>query len=343
MIYYSMLILIVILGIVFRRSKKLFMISAGSLLFLFQACRKYYLWGDLIRYSDKHLLLAQYKTLSGVYNEILIDSKDAFFYFLEWIATRCGVSFRIWLAIIAFVFVFSVCRLIYKKSVYPLISVLAFLALGYFSFSLSGLRQTMAMSIVIWSFYALEKNKKFRFILFVILATLCHKSAIVFLLILPVARIKLGKWHVLAALLGGLGFTVFRPQVRLILNAVLSEGQYAWYGSSDTTLNFAGFIIQCAIFCFCLFYYRRVTKNKNNRILYNLSFAGVVLQLYAAFIAEFFRLSMYFSIFNIILIPLAVKQEKDRRTKEVFLLLIALTFLLYIISNGAIRYEFFWR
>lgn len=160
MIYYLMIVSVVILYLLFRRrSKKYFIIGTWAILFLFQACRKYELWGDLIGYNKKHQSLGYYQNFSNLARMFLADSKDIGYYIAEWIAVRLGVSFQVWIVIIAFVFLSSVCILIYRKSIYPLISILTFISLGFFIFSLSGLRQTIAIAIVIWSYYFLEEKK----------------------------------------------------------------------------------------------------------------------------------------------------------------------------------------
>lgn len=144
-------------------------------------------------------------------------------------------------------------------------------------------------------------------------------------------------------MLCGLGFSVFSSQINIFLEKYILINEYVGYVGSEIKLNYTGFIIQSAIFVFCLLYYKQVTKNRNNLILYNLSFMGMVLQLYSSVIAEFFRVSMYFSIFDIILVPLVLEHEKERRNRSLLLFLVTSVLILYIFIQGEIKYDVFWR
>lgn len=65
---------------------------------------------------------------------------------------------------------------------------------------------------------------------------------------------------------------------------------------------------------FCIFYYKENIREESKDIsLYNLMFMGLVFQTFTPIIGEFFRISMYFSILNIALIPNTLIMEKIRR------------------------------
>ena len=55
-----------------------------------------------------------------------------------------------------------------------------FMSLGYFSFIMSGLRQTIAMSICLFSFSFIKKKRLYKFLALIMLAMTFHKSAIFF-------------------------------------------------------------------------------------------------------------------------------------------------------------------
>ena len=68
------------------------------------------------------------------------------------------------------------------------------MGLPVFLLNFSGLRQAIAMGITALSFNFIKEKKPVQFILLVILASLFHKSAIVFLAMYPIYNIKLDKF-----------------------------------------------------------------------------------------------------------------------------------------------------
>ena len=78
-------------------------------------------------------------------------------------------------------------------------------------------------------------------------------------------------------------------------------------------------------------------------ILYNCAFLGLSFQLLSIVIAEMFRISMYFSIFNIVLIPLSIMAEPDQKWCKVEMILITVVLLAYLFVSGIPQYSFFWQ
>jgi hypothetical protein len=166
---------------------------------------------------------------------------------------------------------------------------------------------------------------------------------LVFLIAYPITFLRLGKIHVLLAVFVGAMFVVGKPYVRLFLQKYLVDSQYSGYLEQTAGLSFAGFIIQVLMFIFCMYYYSEVSKKyKTANILYNLAFLGILFQLFSSMIAEIFRISMYFSFFNIILIPMAISVEREKRIQAIETVAIIGAFFVYMLSTGIPPYSFFW-
>lgn len=82
---------------------------------------------------------------------------------------------------------------IYKRAKRPELSILIYFTFGLFTFSFSGIRQMIAMGISLFAVLALEENKKGRFIAWIFLAILFHKSSVLYILIYPLSRIRIRK------------------------------------------------------------------------------------------------------------------------------------------------------
>ena len=176
------------------------------------------------------------------------------------------------------------------------------------------------------------------------MASLFHRSAIIFLIAYPFANMKWGWKHIIVATLVFFLFFVAQDTVRSLMQRFLAETQYESYIDSESTLTFSGFIIQGTIFVFCLMYYPAVSRQyEKANVLYNLVFIGLMFQIFSSMVAEFFRISMYFSVFSIILIPLAISTESNKGLRVLENIVIPLIFIVYMFKDGIPEYAFFWQ
>ena len=70
-------------------------------------------------------------------------------------------------------------------------SVLLFYLLMLFDFFLSGMRQMLAIAILLFAYDKLREKKPIPFLLLVLLAVTVHSSAVLFLLLYPSATRKI--------------------------------------------------------------------------------------------------------------------------------------------------------
>lgn len=263
-------LLIVVLSILFKtnndRGKKVFIICSMIILFLEAALRHRLTGGDLLGYLNRYELYRHYSFDEIIKLYTMPDFKDPTYYLTGWFVSQIFRNEQWWLVIIAALFTCSITWLIWRESKIPLISIIMIVALEYYEFSFSGLRQTIAISILIFSFYFLKERKPIPFALMVILASLYHQTALIFLLIYPISKVKLGKYHIVAALALLIIFYLFRAQLLDLLADTLEAERYQGYTTNNAaTLSMSGFIIQAAIFIYNLFYYKKIIKKMNKQ------------------------------------------------------------------------------
>ena len=105
----------------------------------------------------------------------------------------------------------------YSKNVY--MSLLIYLSsLGMFLYSLSNIRQGIAVALGFLGFYFLTEEKKIRGILFVLLAPLFHISGMVCILFIFIRKIKLSAKYYPAIFIG---FVALFPFVKLISHNII--------------------------------------------------------------------------------------------------------------------------
>ncbi len=314
-------------------------------LFLVAALRHESVGGDIVNYITSYEQYAKYSLKEILELYITDDFKDPTYYLTGWLFSRIFHNPQWWLAFVAFAFCGTLGRLIYKESKVPALSIIALMALGFYSFSMTGLRQTLAIVLVVFSYEPLKERKLILFVLLVFAASLYHQTALIFLMAYPIVNVEIGKYHLIAAAVVFIIFFAFQSQLLEFMNTFLQEERYEGYTSGDASqLTISGFIIQAAIFVYAIFYYKTAVKdNKEILVLYNLSFIGLMFQLYSSFIAEMFRISMYFSVFNVLLIPNVSVCEKRHSVRTGVQLLLFLALLINLFKNGASYYKFFWE
>lgn len=298
---------------------------------------------------DTSNYVRQFTALSGCdFQAVLADHpKDPFF----WIYSKCvfdisGGQYTIWLLCCALVYVSAIYRILSKYSDDILISILVYFVLGFFYFSLTGIRQNLAFACVLLSFPYLKDRKLIKFILLIVAAALFHKTAIVFLLAYPASSIKFKNtifvlYLVAMVLAITVGASFFDFLSTLSLDARL-DGYY----EDSKTLNYSGLILQCGIVGVS---YLLLSNKKNEQdisLLLHLGLLGIVFRAFSGHIAEAFRISMYFSFFDMLLLSKAIINIK-KEERPIIQFLVCVVFLIYIVTSPNtgfnINYHFFWE
>lgn len=342
---YLIIICIFRLILIEKEYNNLFLFCSIGILFVISSTRTIWYGSDVIRYINIYQDLTYIDFPSLIESSIGGDMKDPVFYLSSKLISLTGANYRIWLSVISGVFIYSVSRIIKIHSPYPFISVVALISLGYFSFSMTGLRQTIAISIILFSYSFIRERKLLQFIICVILASLFHSSALIFLISYPISFNKIDWKNILILVFAFLILFISPTFIRSLISLFSWNDTLANYAFRETTLTLSGFIIQFFIFIFYMVFINNIlTNNHKDIILFNISFVGLFFQLFATEIAEFFRISMYFSIFNIILIPIAIKSIKNTNLRRFVYYTVLCALIAYIAWSSAFAgLDFFWN
>lgn len=285
-----------------------------------------------IDYFEAH----SYLSLSESWERVLTQTgKDPFYYFLGNVFSKMGFSYRGWFVFIAIIYMGGFCYVMGRYSKNYFMSVLFLLSQSYFYFSMTGLRQTMAMGICFLAFDFACRKKIFPFLFCVILASQFHSSALIFLIIYPIKNLKFTavQWWAIAI---ASTVALFAPG---IINSLVE--QLAWddnltnYASVTTGLSIAGFIIQIAVLGFCVFFQRVDKKNEEQRRPWlNALMLGLVFQAFVINIDNIFRMSMYFSVYGAITIPEAISLQRNWRNRILLYMIVGCVLFLYLLRSS---------
>lgn len=209
----------------------------------------------------------------------------------------------------------------YTKKEYFLFSILLYYVLIFFILDMSGIRQCIALNILFYSFKFLSDNRLKRYLLFVLLASMFHYSAIIF--ILGMFLRKKIKLSILITLFV-FGMIIFLFRIRWMVFSVeslfslLSDNYiylrlWSYTVSEGVVSEERPIFIMLFINSFLYFFYligrrKYLDKDLDNVIFINLFSLFILSTLFFWEIAEFgVRSGLYFSIGLIISLPLMIE------------------------------------
>lgn len=322
--------------------KKHLCIFSGVVYFLIAAIRSRIVGGDTwfyVRMFDAcvDVPLAQ---------ALRIEEKDPFFSAFLWLVGKITNNYTVLFAFVAIIFCFSVWRFIYKNSKDPMLSIIILFALNFYQFSLTGMRQTLAMAFILIAFSYFQKEKPWKAVAFIVIASLFHLSALICLLLVLLRKIPLnrvGLWLSVVAL--GLVF-IFRSAIATLLIVFLSDRGYdVLNDNAGTTMTLVVF----ALYVICVVFSRKyLEKDKDCNLFFWAFMVAVFFQMLVPVQAIFFRIAFYFLIVSITLLPNVISHIEGSASKNLVNLgiyaVLTIQYLFFTIgSSHILPYTTFWQ
>ncbi len=296
---------------------------------------------DNLAYINNFIIHSK-KSLSASWRDVLTnDGKDPFYYFLGNVFSKLGFTYRGWFVFIATVYIGGFCYVTYKYSNDYFISVLILITQSYFYFSMTGLRQTLAMGICFFAYDFAVRKKPVGFALAVFLASLFHSSALIFAVFYFIKNLKINFKYWFATL-GALAVSFLFPSfINNLVEQLAWNDELARYADVTTGLSISGFIIQFCILLFCYMFTRFDAKNDGYRKPWFAAMVmGLVIQAFVVNIDNIFRMAMYFSVYGVLAVPDAIELQGLKNRRLAFWIITALLMLDFLRSASAVFNNF---
>lgn len=327
-----------------KKARTRYLIISGIILVLISGLRSYNLGsGDTSRYA----ITFQEDVMTSFQNLWDSGMKDPFYHvFSKALSFVVGNNFSALLTIFAAIFIGAYSILVQKESPNLLLSFIVFFSMGFFNFSMNGVRQGLAMAFIMLAFIPLKEKKLLWFIILVFVATLFHNSAVIFLLALPFCKVGFSKGKAilylgLIAILMIYGDSLIRG---IASEAATFDERFEGYVETTKTLTYAGFVQLMLYFLLVLMNLRRFfQQDPDASMLTTLLILAMIFQVFAVFIAEMFRVAMYFSSFLVILVPRLLQTYPPSNRKMVTFILCALLLSYFYLIPYKLEYDFFWN
>lgn len=348
LIYIIGVILILLLFKFLTKNKAL--VLSFIILFIISALRKYTVGIDTKQYVDQFLKI-------GEMSFPFTDSRYEFgFDLLNNLLFKITSNPQILIIVTSLIINSAVCYFIYKNSNNFLLSTLLFIFLSIYFNYMNVTRQAIAISVLLFGYSELKEGHTFRYLLFIIAASMFHSVALLALIFILLKYINFDISFIVFLVFSALFCFVFGKQIFNLLTIILGKydgyletefGQSNYFGSLLSFLQDTVLVLLCSYSCYS-------QKVKNNNIL-----ETKLVSLYLVFlflvmrINLFNRLSGLLSIYMINFIPNKLHEIKLVNKKEyhavlTLILLISIGSFITINLlkpewNGCSNFQFFWE
>lgn len=225
----------------------------------------------------------------------------------------------------------------------PFISTYILFTYGFFAFFVSGIRESIAIAICLFGFKFVKQRKLVKFLLTVMIATLFHLSACLYIPIYWIYNININRKNRTKILVITMIISIFFSKILNLVLTVLPK--YGYYLNSDYNNGQIRLATILNILVVMLIYYISVIYVKTEKDEYqknkgylNSVFLGLVILLISTQFNLLDRVANYYTVFITIVIPNVLIRNKTK-AKSMISLLILVSFLAYFVCIQLIRPE----
>lgn len=281
------------------QNRKICVISITVIIACFSGFRSWWM-GDLIKYYTDYFNCNGYNWKEYIFGDYTNIGLKLLFH----VAGSIGISYDICLFIISAFFAIALGLLVYKYSPSPYWSYVMFIAMGFYIFTFTGLKQTCAMGFVIFATMAVLENNFRRFLMLVFVAGLFHAPAFVFILAYPAAKKKVDMTYV---------FIIFATIVLVYLfrDRIIEFLAEAYYDDEKLYVTSGGIGGRMLMMIFIMIFGIIMRPLRNSDIIYRQIFSfmiiAAIIQFFSMYDNAFSRLADYYYQFIVLFMPLIME------------------------------------
>lgn len=250
----------------------------------------------------------------GLFRYLQFYSNEYGFYTLIKLTSSLVPNEQVSLALIAMITAFPVMYLYMKESENQLLTLSFFLILPLFTMQFSGLRQSVAIALMVPAYYMVKSRKPVTFVLILLLASLFHLSALVGLLLYPLYYIKWSRKMLFFIVPAMVILYVFNARIYLFLVPFLGE-EYSGYGEVSETGAYMMLLLFLLCMVFSFFMLENEYADGETLGLRNILVMATALQCFSVSNPIASRMNYYFMLFIPILIPKIINRSSLRNRK----------------------------
>ncbi len=309
--------------------------------------------------SDTYQYYRRWEAVKSTSWQEIFDSffsgaeKDPFYSLFQKVIQIFSEQYQVFLIVIAIIFMTAFGSFVLKNTTRISHAVLAFIIyMGYYYgfFSITGLRQTLATAFLLWSYEYVKKEKIVPFIILVVCGSLFHITALVFLPLYFIAKIKRPEFVFGSAILGFPFFMIFKNELAvLFLKYSTLEDRFAAFAEQyhrGGSLILTTFQVLLAIYALIIIKKVIALEPKTYK-MYN-TFAVALFFLPLQWVnPSAGRIAQYFALIIMVWIPFlidATAYGSEKVRKVLYAMAIIGFFFITLFAIESIdEYKFFWQ
>ena len=294
------------------RSKNLiFVLLAFSQLFLLSAFRM-----DIGFDYQMYAIGYRNMTSSGFETLTYLDWETGFILFTKLLGFIPGMDYQWYFIILSLIAILPAAIFIYKNTEIPWISTVLYINMFMFFMTMNFLRQMIAVSIVMLAWHFMKHNKFIPYALLIVFASFFHQTV---LILIPVYFLVKMKPAMRALLIYGFillwFYTASTNLFDLITTMFHEEYRDSVFIQQGVSFVYAILPVFITVTAFILIKTETINLTNENKYLTNLTFIGTLMMVTMSKHSIIERLSYYFIIFMLLLVPVIYQSLKTKGIK----------------------------
>ena len=267
-----------------------------------------------------------------------VPTEAGFNWLAKAVYSLCGYeNYLLLFAIYAVMTILAMLAVIRQQAENFCFSFFLFMMFGYYFQSFNTMRYYFALSLSLLAMTCLMRRQYAGFVILVLLASLFHKTALITLLLYPVAAHRWKKRELAAGVVPGLAVLLLHEKAMELLLSLYPS----WEGTVDlaagTSISWVN-IAKCLAVLFLAYYVKADedpdTFRGRQLVMYrNSAYIGLLLYVFGWFIPEVSRICYYLTFTQIFYLPMLLsglpETEKGRRQKKLLTILVIAAALVF--------------
>jgi len=269
-----------------------------------------------------------------VFNQSL-QNEPAFYFLCKLIYTIWGHE-QFFLAVISFLIVGPVAYLYIRETENALMTIAIFLSTSLFVMFFSGMRQSLAVAMMVPIYYFTKKKKVIPYLLCVGVACLFHISAVVVLPFYIVYHMRVSKRGLLVVVPTLIAGYVFNKQLFSLALRFLETKYVESYGKITATGAYSMLLLYVVFGVYAFLVPEESRMDSDTVGLRNLLVFSIFLQFFAPLNNVAMRMNYYYILFHPLVLPKIANRAKlcNKQIAILSRIVICLFFFFYFIYQG---------
>lgn len=244
------------------------------------------------------------------------DWETGFIIFTKLLGLIPGCDYQMYMIVLSLIAILPAAIFIYKNSEVPWLSTILYVNMFMFFMSMNFLRQMIAVSLVLLAWHFMKNNRFILYTVIIVFASFFHQTVLVMIPVYFLVKMKPGIKELLIYGFILLWFyTASTNLIDLVTSFYHEEYRESVFIVEGLSFIYAILPIFITVAAFVLIKTETINLTRENKYLTNLTFIGTLMMITMSKHSIIERLSYYFIMFMIILVPVIYQSLKSKGIK----------------------------